>query len=176
MMRQTPRGVRVVVLAASAAGLCSCDVWNGRPQVPASPAASAVPSGTAIAELGLIPREAVVPTAVPRASGRNPFTMTSSMAAAAPMPAATPTAPPLEDITDLPPSVPLLTLIGIAERRDASGLRRTAIVAGLGDVFLAAEGEAVSDRYVVRSIGESLVELTERETGQVMRLALKSSR
>lgn len=177
MMRQPPRSTSVVLLAIGAAGLCGCDLRVGGPQRPVSSATSDAPATAPTGELGLVPRGAELPAAAPRASGRNPFTMASPARMTAPSEAERPTAPRVEeDIADIPPSVPLLTLIGIAERRDTSGVRRTAIVAGLGEVYLAAEGEAVTARYTVKSIGESLVELSERETGDVVRLALKSSR
>lgn len=116
------------------------------------------------------------PAAVPRQGGRNPF----AFLAPAPLPTeAPPTAvapPPPEELLDVPTAVPLLSLIGIAERNTDAPGGRTAIISGLGELFLVTEGDAVTSRYTVRAITAAGVELLEPRTGHVLRLALKSSR
>lgn len=115
------------------------------------------------------------PTAVPRLGSRNPFAfpLASRPAAAAP---ASVSAAPVEEMSALPAAVPLLTLIGIAEGRTGPTARRTAIISGVGEVFLATVGEAVTPRYVVHAVGDSHVELADRTSGDVLRLVLRTSR
>lgn len=115
------------------------------------------------------------PTAVPRLGGRNPF----AFALAAPPVAHTPaqqSTSPVDEVLPVPAAVPLLTLIGIAERGAGPQAPRTAIISGVGEVFLAAIGDVVASRYVVRAIGDSHVELADRTSGDTLRLALRASR
>lgn len=115
------------------------------------------------------------PTAVPRLGGRNPFTLALAPPRAVSAPAdVSPAA--VDEVSPLPAAVPLLTLIGIAERGAGPLAPRTAIISGVGEVFLATVGDAVTSRYVVRAVGDSHVELADRTSGDVLRLSLRSSR
>jgi hypothetical protein len=75
----------------------------------------------------------------------------------------------------VPPPVvnrPTLKLIGIAEDDGSGNVVRTAIISGLGDVFLVKEGEAIALQYRVLRIGADAVELTDVGDGTSFRLAL----
>jgi hypothetical protein len=54
---------------------------------------------------------------------------------------------------------PALKLIGVAEDTSASGLIRTAIISGPGQVYVVKEGERVTSRYLVARISADVVEL-----------------
>jgi hypothetical protein len=54
---------------------------------------------------------------------------------------------------------PALTLIGVAEDTAASGVIRTAIISGPGQVYVVKEGERVTSRYLVARISADVVEL-----------------
>jgi hypothetical protein len=124
-------------------------------------------------------RERLRPEATPRETSRNPFVFRSSPRAApgarvaapvAPAPAAVATAPEAPRLT--------LSLAGIAEDADrgGSGLVRTAIISGSGQVFLAKEGDTVTDRKVVFTVGKISVdaaELIDARDGSTHRLTLK---
>ncbi len=69
--------------------------------------------------------------------------------------------------------LPALVLIGLAEDAGPDGPIRTAIISGLGDLFLVKEGDAVTDRYRVAKISSAVVELTDVAAGTPLRLALK---
>jgi len=66
-----------------------------------------------------------------------------------------------------------LRLSGIAEDRTPGGVVRTAIISGRGQLFLAKQGDAVTDRYQVARISSEVVELTDLTDGSLVRLALK---
>lgn len=71
-------------------------------------------------------------------------------------------------VTATPPSAPgrerRLTLSGIAERRTAAGLVRTAIISRAEDVLLAGEGEFVLPGLAISEIREEWVVLTNLRT------------
>ena len=50
---------------------------------------------------------------------------------------------------------------------------RTAILSGLGDVFLVKAGEIVASRYEVVAVGADAVELRDLGTGRTLRLGLR---
>jgi hypothetical protein len=88
--------------------------------------------------------------------------------------------PVIEPATAPPP--PALTLIGVAEDTAGGEPIRTAIISGLGQVYVVKVGERVTSRYVVARISADVVEL--RDLGSqdldaaagnagVRRLALK---
>jgi hypothetical protein len=78
-------------------------------------------------------------------------------------------------LLEAPPPVvprPPLTLIGIAEDASAEGPVRTAIVSGLGDVFLVKMGETIDGRYRVDLVSADAVQLTDTSTDSSATLAL----
>lgn len=82
------------------------------------------------------------------------------------------TAPP-SPVSSPMVSRPTMKLIGIAEDDGAGEVVRTAIISGLGDVFLVKEGESIALQYRVLRIGGDAVELTDVGDGTSFRLALK---
>jgi hypothetical protein len=125
-------------------------------------------------------RERLRPEATPREASRNPFVFRSTraavrgarVAAAAPVSDATAIAAALQ-----PPQL-VLSLAGIAEDADraGSGVVRTAILSGNGQVFLAKEGDTVTDRGVVFTVGKistNAAELIDARDGSIHRLTLK---
>jgi hypothetical protein len=64
-------------------------------------------------------------------------------------------------------------LVGMAEDVGDAGAVRTAILSGSGELFLVKEGDAVTSRYRVASIGPDMVELTDLTDNTTLRLALK---
>ena|SRR5436305_8713065 len=83
--------------------------------------------------------------------------------ASAPQPLPSPSAPP----------APPLKLIGLAEDSGPAGASRTAIISGNGQLFVVTSGDAVTSRYRVASVSTTLVELTDLQTGETLRLALR---
>jgi hypothetical protein len=78
-----------------------------------------------------------------------------------------------EAVPALPPP-PALTLMGIAEETTAAGPRRTAVIAGDGDVIhMVMEGQPVGPRYKVTKIGADAVELEDVLTKGYRRIALR---
>jgi hypothetical protein len=74
----------------------------------------------------------------------------------------------------LPPPLPALILMGVAEDTDAAGVHRTAIIGGDGDaIYMVTEGQPVGERYRVRKIGADAVELEDVVTNAYRRLALR---
>jgi hypothetical protein len=71
-----------------------------------------------------------------------------------------------------PAPLPTLKLSGIAEDATPNGFVRTAIISGLGQLFLAKEGEQVTERYRVVRISPEVVELIDIQNGTTVRLAL----
>jgi hypothetical protein len=70
------------------------------------------------------------------------------------------------------PPVPV-RLIGIAASPSTDGPRRSAILSGLGQVFIVGAGGLVGDQYRVAAVGEDAVELHDETTGRVVRLGLR---
>lgn len=64
-------------------------------------------------------------------------------------------------------------LIGIAASPSSDGTRRSAILSGLGQVFIAGAGDLVAGHFRVAAVGEDAVELHDETTGQVVRLGLR---
>jgi hypothetical protein len=67
---------------------------------------------------------------------------------------------------------PPLTLAGIAEDGPADAVVRTAIVSGLGDLFLVKEGEVIAMRYRVLAVEGAAVELFDMVEQSPLRLTL----
>jgi len=82
-------------------------------------------------------------------------------------------------LTEAPAPVPVarpaapLKLSGIAEDPAEAGPVRTAIITGLGQVFLVKVGDGVTGRYRVSRITADVVELTDTTDSTTLRLALK---
>ena len=81
-------------------------------------------------------------------------------------------------LSDALPRVPVVSpvpfkLVGLAEDPGPEGPERTAIIAGLGQLFFVKEGEQVTLRYRVAKISADVVELAEAGDGTFLRLALK---
>ena len=111
---------------------------------------------------------------VPDTNPRNPFSFapapraarTDGLVRAAVVPDAAP--------APLPPPLPVLTLMGVAEETLPVGVRRTAIIGGEGDtLYMVVEGQAVGDRYRVTKIGVDAVELEDLLTKGYRRIALR---
>jgi hypothetical protein len=81
--------------------------------------------------------------------------------------------PALSEAPILRPTPPAMRLSGLAEDATPSGLVRTAIISGFGQLFLAKEGDQVTDRYRVVRISSDVVELTDLAEGTTLRLALR---
>jgi Tfp pilus assembly protein PilP len=110
----------------------------------------------------------------PDPSLRNPFAFD-----AAPRPlraAASVAQAPVADepAAPLPPPLPALILLGVAEDSTPGGPRRTAIIGGDGDtIYMVSDGEAVGERYRVKKIGADAVELEDVVTKAYRRLAMR---
>jgi hypothetical protein len=68
---------------------------------------------------------------------------------------------------------PPLKLTGIAEDVRPEGTVRTAVISGLGQLFLVKEGENIGARYRVAKISSEVVEIADLNGGPILRLALK---
>jgi hypothetical protein len=143
------------------------DERRPRAAMPA-PDAIAIDVGTQASRLQTLMAQAPVPDANPR----NPFSFGAP-------PRAAHTAAPVHAAADepavpLPPPLPALILMGVAEETTAAGPRRTAVIGGDGDtIFMVGEGDAVGERYRVRKIGADAVELEDMVSKAYRRLALR---
>lgn len=68
---------------------------------------------------------------------------------------------------------PSLQLIGVAEDETPDGAVRTAIVSGLGDLFLVKMGDTISGRYRVEQVSADAVQLTDSTTSTTTTLTLR---
>jgi hypothetical protein len=68
---------------------------------------------------------------------------------------------------------PVLKLIGIAEDESENGSIRTAIVSGLGDLFLVKTGETIAGQYHVDQISADAVQITDTRTSALTTLVLR---
>ncbi|MGE3955946.1 MAG: hypothetical protein AB7H96_04445 [Vicinamibacterales bacterium] len=83
-------------------------------------------------------------------------------------------AAPVDVVAEAPaPPAPALALIGVAEDATADGVIRTAIVSGLGDVFLVKAGETIRDRYRIGAVSADAVQVVDTVTGSDSTLALR---
>jgi len=81
-------------------------------------------------------------------------------------------APP--EVPTQPPPVPFpFKLVGLGEDASPSGSVRTAVISGSEQLFVVRDGEMVTSRYRVASISPDRVELTDLETGSIVRLMFK---
>jgi len=110
---------------------------------------------------------------VPDSSHRNPFSFSAAAHVAHVAPAAQAVAD-LPAAAPLPPPLPALILMGVAEDTTPAGPRRTAVIGGDGDtIYMVGEGDAVGERYRVRKIGMDAIELEDVVTKAYRRLALR---
>jgi hypothetical protein len=115
--------------------------------------------------------ERLRPTTTPPQAGRDLF----AFVAARPRPVE-PVQIPRPALIEEParrPTPPAIKLSGIAEDATPQGIVRTAIISGFGQLFLAKEGEPVTDRYRVARISSDVVELTDLAERTTLRLALR---
>jgi hypothetical protein len=110
------------------------------------------------------------PTATPQRPGRNLFQFTAAKPRTAPA-----AIPALTDALPAPAPRPpvLLKLSGIAEDPGPDGPVRTAIITGLGQLFLVKEGEMLGSQYRVAKISADVVELVDVDANATLRLAMK---
>lgn len=114
--------------------------------------------------------ERLAPTAVPSRS-RDLFRFAGPRRPVpAPQPVAAKMAADVSVVTAPPP--PALRLIGVAEDATADAITHTAIVAGLGDLFLVKAGEHVGP-YLVDAVSADAVQLTDTTTAATVTLALR---
>jgi hypothetical protein len=115
--------------------------------------------------------ERLRPNVTPRQPGRNLF----SFGAVKPRPVSPPPTarPALTEASIVKPPLPPLKLSGIAEDTTPDGIVRTAIISGLGQLFLVKEGERIADRYRVVKVAAEAAELTDLVDATTIRLALK---
>ena len=134
-------------------------------------------------------RERLRPNVTPRETSRNPFVFRSKPRAASSAPGdAVKTTGTFAPAAGKDASIALvdrgwlgLSLAGVAEDPDpGSGAPvRTAIIAGKGQVFLAKEGDRVTDRgvedveYVIGKVFADSAELIDVRDGSIRRLTLK---
>ena len=112
----------------------------------------------------------------PDSNPRNPFAFGAAPRARAAAAASTAGAAVAADepAAPLPPPLPALILMGVAEETTPTGARRTAVIGGDGDtIYMVREGDAVGDRYRVRKIGADAIELEDVVTQAYRRLALR---
>jgi hypothetical protein len=115
--------------------------------------------------------ERLRPSVRPPQTGRDLFSFVASRprpVELAQMPAAALTEAPIRR-----PAPLAMRLSGIAEDATPDGVVRTAIISGFGQLFLAKEGDAVTDRYRVVKISSDVVELTDLADSTTLRLALR---
>jgi hypothetical protein len=141
----------------------------GEPLILKSPAIDA--SGALLASEIARLHERLRPTAMPPQAGRDLFSFVASRprpVELVKMPAAALTEAPIRR-----PTLPAMRLSGIAEDATPDGVVRTAIISGFGQLFLAKEGDPVTDRYRVVRISSDVVELTDLADSTTLRLALR---
>ncbi len=111
----------------------------------------------------------------PRPTARNPFEFAPVAVPAPPARAAVATPAPIPSVGPTPAARvrPAVTLIGVAENQTADGLVRTAVISGLGQLFLVKVGDPVTSRWRVSAIGVDVVELVDLTDNATVRLALK---
>jgi hypothetical protein len=171
----------IFVSGAALAAWLSAAITPGRPPARVEVIAPAPIDASGAALAGEITRlrERLRPDRRPSEATRNPFTFQSTRPAA---PAWTAPAPAAQDAGLAAAAVDVprlrLTLAGIAEdpAPDGGNPLRTAIISGNGRLFLAKNGDLVSDQsveYRVENISANSAELTDVRDGTTRRLTLK---
>jgi hypothetical protein len=169
------RATTLVVVGGAFAAWLAAAATSGIHDVPSPSVSRPSPAETRGAELAAeIARlhERLRPTTLPR-HGRNLFEFASTRPASAPVAHTTALAEPVPMPAPSAPAPPPLTLVGVAEDAGPDGLVRTAIISGLGQLFIVKEDEAVTLRYRVARISADVVELADESDGSVLRLALR---
>jgi hypothetical protein len=113
-----------------------------------------------------------IPAAEFRYSTRNPFRFTPPNGSRNGRPSQTVAAPVEPAPLASPPPPPSLTLSGIAERKTADGVARTAVLTSDGQIYLVSVGDVVGGRYTVASIEAEAVVLS-GPPGEELRLVLR---
>ena len=113
------------------------------------------------------------PSATPRQPSRNLFSYGARPVRQASLPPAEIPKPALTEVPAARPAAPVLKLSGIAEDNTPAGWVRTAVISTAGQLYLAKEGEKVTDRFQVVKISSDAVELTDLTDNAVVRLALR---
>ncbi len=81
-------------------------------------------------------------------------------------------APP--EVPPQPLPVPLpFKVVGLGEDASPNGPVRTAVISGSEQLFVVRDGVMVTSRYQVMSISPDRVELTDLQTGSIVRLMFK---
>ena len=110
----------------------------------------------------------------PESNPRNPFAFGAAPRVPQAAPATVQAAVAETVAAPLPPPLPALILMGVAEDTTDAGPRRTAVIGGDGDtIYMVGEGDAVGERYRVKKIGADAVELEDLVTKAYRRLALR---
>ncbi len=114
--------------------------------------------------------ERLGPTAAPTKS-RDLFRFTTRAPRRPIMSAAAEAVP--DAVVPQPPARPSLTLIGVAEDVTPEGIVRTAIVSGLGDVFLVKPGDTIRSQYRIEQVSGDAVQVVDTATAATITLALR---
>lgn len=107
-------------------------------------------------------------------STRNPFRFNAPRRAGQPASRAETSDATVAGDTDVAPTpaAPMLTLSGVAEKKTPDGPRRTAVISGEGQIYLAGVGDLVAGRYTVIAIDPEAVVLRDA-AGVELRLVMR---
>lgn len=164
-------GVSALALAS---WMASASTSGGRPPIaplpPVKPAAIDRSMAALQSEIGRL-HERLGPTAAPTRT-RDLFRFTTR-APRRPVIAPVVAVADAEAVVPLQPVRPALTLIGVAEDVTPDGVVRTAIVSGLGDVFLVKTGDSIRLQYRVEQVSADAVQVVDTVTAATTTLALR---
>jgi hypothetical protein len=163
------RAAKVAAVVGALAAWLAAAATSGRRTPPPTPITKPRTDGAALASEIARLHERLRPVSSPRQPSRNLF---SYSAPKAPPPLAPAPSAALSEAAPVR-ALPALKLSGIGEDETPDGPVRTAIISGLGQLFLVKEGENVSERYRVLKISSDVVELADLIEGTNLRLALR---
>lgn len=105
---------------------------------------------------------------------RNPFNFGARQAPPGPVAPREPAPAPMQEFAapPVPPSLPPVTLSGIAEDRSGERVERTAVLSSPSGVLLVREGDDVLGQYRVERIEADAVEFTRTDDGSRLRLSM----
>jgi hypothetical protein len=168
------RTAKLAVLGAAVAAWLAAAVTSGGRGAPSITIKKPLVDSNSAALASEIARlhDRLRPATTPRQPARNLFSYGTSKAQSSVAPPAA-ARPALSEAIPVSPAPAPLKLSGIAEDEIPDGVVRTAIISGLGQLFLVKEGESFADRYRVLRISSDVVELTDLVDGDVLRLALR---
>jgi hypothetical protein len=168
------RTAKLAVLGAAVAGWLAAAVTSGGRATPSIAIKKPPVDNNSAALASEIARlhDRLRPATTPRQPARNLFSYGSSKAQSSVAPPAA-ARPALSEAIPARPVPAPLKLSGIAEDEMPDGVVRTAIISGLGQLFLVKEGDSFADRYRVLRVSSDVVELTDLVDGNVLRLALR---